>query len=130
MGLQIGAYGLTGATGNVFSSFYGGSTGATSDARDMFSAGYAIRAYSNLFSHVFRARTNTIDFEIQAGDTNTAINNGKSPELRITSDTIRLRDFSGQTDNLNARRSIDMYRRAIGSSYPANFNTQIANNFV
>ena len=126
-GLQLGAYGLTGATGNVFSSFYGGSTGATSDARDMFSAGYAIRAYSGAFSHVFRARTNTIDFEIQAGDTNTAINNGKSPEFRITSDTIRLRDFSGQTDNLNARRSIDMYRRALGPYPDPSVNAQIAN---
>jgi hypothetical protein len=128
-GLQLGAYGLTGSTGTIgTTAFYGGSTGATSDARDMFSAGYALRVYDGAFSHVFRARTNTIDFEIQAGDIDPNINNGKSPEFRITSDTIRLRDFSGQSLNADAKRSIDMYRRAIGSSYiDPNFNTQIAN---
>lgn len=98
-GLAIGAYGLTGGTGPgaSYSQFQAGSTGDIVDARDMFYAGIAVRNFvegaTSTLSHVFRARTNTIDFEIQAGDTDSLISSGKKPAIRLTSNTQTFRNF-------------------------------------
>ena len=99
-GLAIGAYGLTGATGpgGSYPQFQAGSTGDIVDARDMFYAGIAVRNFvegaTSTLSHVFRARTNTIDFEIQAGDTDPLISSGKKPAIRLTADSEIFRNFN------------------------------------
>lgn len=111
-GFVIGAYGLTGGTGTDVNLFVGGigNTAVAVDARDMFYAGIAtstnlINSIAEI-SHVFRARTNTIDFEIQAGDLDSVVSNSKSPKILLKSDTIR---FNGIFD-------VDPIRAEIGST--------------
>ena len=133
-GLAIGAYGMTSATGpgtttgdiDKFSGGlannigYPGLTGPTADARNMFYAGLAIKSESptlnapQVLSHVFRARTNTIDLEIQAGDTNSNLNAGKSPSVSISGqNSIFFKGLVPGTDS----GSNDLIRSVIGPTY-------------
>jgi hypothetical protein len=98
-GIHLYALGLTGATATNtvpnYTIFQGGSTASVVDAYDGFSAGFAVKNFgSNVIGHVFRARTNTIDFELQAGDTVATIVGNKTPQMRLSSNGVYLRDFS------------------------------------
>ena len=131
-GLAIGAYGMTSATGpgtttsdiDKFSGGlannigYPGLTGPIADARNMFYAGLAIKSENinnaQVLSHVFRARTNTIDLEIQAGDTNPNLNAGKSPSVSISGqNSIFFKGLVPGTDS----GSNDLIRSVIGPTY-------------
>jgi hypothetical protein len=135
-GLAIGAYGMTSATGpgtttsdiDKFSGGlannigYPGLTGPTADARNMFYAGLAIKSESptlnapQVLSHVFRARTNTIDLEIQAGDTNPTLNAGKSPSVSISGqNSIFFKGLVPATDS--GYQANELIRSVIGPTY-------------
>jgi hypothetical protein len=94
-GIHIYALGLTGSTGGLgdYTIFQGGSTASQVNALDGFSAGFAIGNTASEIYHTFRARTNTLDFEIQAGDTIGSLNLGKTPKIVTRSNQFQYQDF-------------------------------------
>lgn len=97
-GLHLLALGLTGSTGTNYTTFKGGSTASVVDSNDGFNIGFAIKNNIPLsgpayLTHVLRARTNTIDFEIQAGDFS-PLSGGKTPNLILKGNKTIIGDLN------------------------------------
>ncbi len=126
-GLSIGAYGATSASGTNIADF-NGATGATTDGRNFFNAGFAINQSGPNYSHFFKAGTRSIDFELFAGDIyNTpTLGLSQTPNLRLLTTTGGSTIIAGVTgprltvSNALSRFNTDL---AVGHSSNPTFDT-------
>lgn len=131
-GISIGAYGITGGTGGNIVPF--GSTGDLVDARDFFYAGIAsiLDPDDDEIKHVFKSRTNSIDYEIQAGTNNTYLGT-EDPKVLIRSKRIKFVNHSNeQILDVQTDRSIFKSRVYINedpSSLDFNLSVRGVSNF-
>jgi hypothetical protein len=127
-GFSIGAYGATSSTGATAFDFIG-LTGATTDARNFFNAGFAInQSLGPIYNHYFKAGTRSIDFELFAGDIfNTpSLGLSQTPNLRLLTTNGGSTIISGVTGpRLTVGNSLSRFNTdlAVGHSSNPTFDT-------